>query len=96
MSPRETTFSLSKRGKKVVPALMVYQMPPAADATYHTLWFEGSTSMSVTRPLMLAGPMLRQRKAAMVAESSGVFWAARAAGPRSAAATRKGRGVLMS
>jgi hypothetical protein len=33
MSPIDTTFSRSNSGSKVVPALMVFQMPPAAVAT---------------------------------------------------------------
>src|SRR6266566_2525229 len=31
-SPIDTHFSLSKTGRKVVPALVVFQMPPAATA----------------------------------------------------------------
>ena len=33
MSPIETTFSLSNNGKNVVPAFMVFQIPPVAVAT---------------------------------------------------------------
>src|SRR3954466_1331876 len=32
-SPIDTHFSLSKTGRNVVPALVVFQMPPAAAAT---------------------------------------------------------------
>ena len=33
MSPIEMTLSLSKSGKNIVPALIVFQMPPVAVAT---------------------------------------------------------------
>ena len=33
MSPIEMTFSFSNSGKNIVPALMVFQIPPVAVAT---------------------------------------------------------------
>src|SRR6266852_3347402 len=57
-SPIDTHFSLSNTGRNVVPALVVFQIPPAAAATLDT------------RPPMFAGPMLRQRNPASSVESS--------------------------
>ncbi len=71
-SPMEMTRSLSNTGRKVVPPLVVFHMPPAAAATKKVLDGLGIPSTSVTRPPMFAGPMDRQRNAASIAESSGV------------------------
>src|SRR6266480_242501 len=72
-SPIETQRSLSKTGRKVVPALVVFQMPPAAAATKKVLDGLGMPTTLETRPIMLAGPTLRQRKPARSVESS-VTW----------------------
>src|SRR4051812_47850521 len=50
---------LSKTGVNVVPRLMVFHNPPNAVATYHVLADFGSMAMSCTRPVWMAGPMLR-------------------------------------
>src|SRR6266566_4038735 len=69
-SPIDTHFSLSNTGRNVVPALVVFQMPPAAAATKNV--FDGLAMPATleTRPPMFAGPMLRQRKPARSVESS--------------------------
>ena len=50
---------LSKIGANVVPRLVVFHRPPKAVATYQTSGFLGSIAMSCTRPVEIAGPMLR-------------------------------------
>src|SRR6266576_30516 len=69
-SPIDTHFSLSKTGRKVVPALVVFQMPPAAAATKNVFDGLGMPVTLETRPIMFAGPMLRQRNPASSVESS--------------------------
>ena len=49
----------SKTGVNVMPRLTVFQSPPNALATYHTLGFFGSIAMSATRPEDNVGPMPR-------------------------------------
>src|SRR5882762_3443944 len=85
-SPIEMQRSLSKTGRNVVPLLVVFQMPPAAAATKNVLEGLGIPTTLETRPPMLAGPMLRQRKPASRVESSVcVVWAAREGGSGGAA-----------
>src|SRR6267143_2921096 len=69
-SPIDTHFSLSKTGRNVVPAFVVFQIPPAAAATRNV--FDGLAIPTTldTRPPMFAGPRLRQRKPARSVESS--------------------------
>src|SRR6266550_1948656 len=81
-SPIDTHFSLSKTGRKVVPALVVFQMPPAAAATKNVFEGLGMPVTLETRPIMFAGPMLRQRNPASSVESNVIppardawFWA---------------------
>ena len=42
----QALHTLSKIGVNVIPRLVVFQRPPNADATYHTLGFLGSISTS--------------------------------------------------
>src|SRR6266511_4167373 len=105
-APIETTRWLSNTGRKVVPALVVFQIPPVEAATKNVRDGLGIPAMSVTRPPMLAGPTGRQRKPARRVESSGaVVWAARGRGDGSAvvsartartARTARGRGDMMT
>src|SRR6266849_1458834 len=69
-SPIDTHFSLSKTGRNVVPALVVFQIPPAAAATKNVREGLGIPATLDTRPPMFAGPMLRQRNPASSVESS--------------------------
>src|SRR6266849_10897795 len=69
-SPIETQRSLSKTGRNVVPALVVFQIPPAAAATKKVRDGLGMPATLDTRPAMFAGPMLRQRNPASSVESS--------------------------
>src|SRR5437867_6296864 len=69
-SPIATHFSLSNTGRNVVPALVVFQIPPAAAATKNVFEGLGMPVTLDTRPPMFAGPMLRQRKPASRVESS--------------------------
>src|SRR5258705_1980680 len=62
---------LSNTGRNDVPALVVFQMPPAAPAMKNVVDGLGMPTTLDVRPPMFAGPMLRQRKAAGVPESSG-------------------------
>src|SRR2546430_5762671 len=71
-SPIDTHFSFSNTGRKVVPALVVFQMPPAAAATKNVRDGLGMPATLDTRPPMFAGPMLRQRKPARSVESSAI------------------------
>src|SRR5712691_9846916 len=77
-SPIETQRWLSKTGRKVMPALVVFQIPPAAPAMKNVFDGLGMPTTLDVRPPMLAGPMLRHRKPASRVESSGgAAWAAR-------------------
>src|SRR5262245_13131546 len=49
----------SKMGVKDTPRLTVFQSPPNAVATYHTLEFLGSISISAMRPVTRPGPIER-------------------------------------
>src|SRR5258705_6073631 len=69
-SPIETHFSLSNTGRNVVPALVVFQIPPAAAAIKNVRDGLGMPATADTRPNMFAGPMLRQRNPARTVESS--------------------------
>src|SRR5438105_1077766 len=69
-SPIDTHFSLSNTGRNVVPALVVFQIPPAATATKNVRDGLGIPVTLDTRPAMFAGPMLRQRNPASSVESS--------------------------
>src|SRR5882762_10389686 len=69
-SPIDTHFSLSNTGRNVVPALVVFQIPPAAAATKNVFDGLGMPATLETRPIMFAGPMLRQRNPASRVESS--------------------------
>src|SRR5881397_2635487 len=69
-SPIATHFSLSNTGRNVVPALVVFQIPPAAAATKNVFEGLGMPVTLDTRLPMFAGPMLRQRKPASSVESS--------------------------
>src|SRR5881397_4414053 len=71
-SPMEMQGWLSNTGRKEVPALVVFQMPPAAPAMKNVFEGLGMPTTLETRPPMLAGPTLRQRKPASNVESSGV------------------------
>jgi len=57
--PIEYDDCLSKIGVQVVPALVVFQTPPDATATYQVLGSSGWMAMSAIRPDISAGPMLR-------------------------------------
>src|SRR5690349_17847615 len=70
-SPLEMQRWLSNTGRNDVPALVVFQMPPAAPAMKNVVDGLGMPTTLDVRPPMFAGPMLRQRKAASVVESSG-------------------------
>src|SRR6058998_2644513 len=80
-SPIDTHFSFSKTGRNVVPALVVFQMPPAAAATKNVRDGLGMPVTLDTRPPMFAGPMLRQRNPARSVESSVIPLAPAAATP---------------
>src|SRR5216117_822436 len=69
-SPIATHFSLSNTGRNVVPALVVFQIPPAAAATKNVFDGLGIPVTLDTRPPMFAGPILRQRNPASSVESS--------------------------
>src|SRR6266513_1991503 len=61
---------MSKTGRKVTPALVVFQIPPPAAATKKVLEGLGMPAISATRPSKFAGPTVRHRKPAKVKESS--------------------------
>src|ERR1044072_5812457 len=68
--PMEITRWLSNTGRQVTPLLVDFQMPPAAAAAKKVFDGDGIPTTSESRPIVLAGPTLRQRNPAMVAESS--------------------------
>src|SRR5688572_10954149 len=68
-SPIDTTRSVWKRGRNVMPLFIVFQMPPAADATKNVRDGLGIPSTSVTRPIMFAGPIERQSAPASTAST---------------------------
>ena len=70
-SPIEMQRWLSNTGRNEVPALVVFQIPPAAAATKNVFDGLGMPTTLDTRPPMLAGPTLRQRKPASRVESRG-------------------------
>src|SRR5881392_402438 len=70
-SPIEMQRWLSNTGRNEVPALVVFQIPPAAAATKNVFDGLGMPTTLDTRPPMLAGPTLRQRKPARRVESRG-------------------------
>src|SRR6267378_1122414 len=80
-SPIDTHFSLSNTGRNVVPAFVVFQIPPAAAATKDVRDGLGMPVTPDTRPPMFAGPMLRQRNPARSVESSVIPLAPAAATP---------------
>ncbi len=61
---------MSKIGRHVVPAFVVFQTLPDAAATYQVLETTGSTAMSMMRPDISAGPMLRHLRPDSRPESS--------------------------
>src|SRR5258706_5125534 len=69
-SPIDTHFSLSNTGRNVVPAFVVFQIPPAAAAMKNMRDGLGMPATADTRHIMFAGPMLRQRHPARRVESS--------------------------
>jgi hypothetical protein len=68
--PIETTRWLSNTGRHVTPLFVDFQMPPAAAAAKNVFDGEGMPATSETRPIVFAGPTFRQRKPAIVSESS--------------------------
>src|SRR5947199_1081290 len=64
--PMEKDFSSSKIGLKLTPALVVFQTPPPAVATYQTRPSRGSTARSMMRPEVRAGPIGRSARPAKV------------------------------
>src|SRR3977135_1514571 len=69
-SPIDTHRSLSNTGRNVVPAFVVFQIPPAAAATKNVRDGLAIPTTLDTRPAMVAGPMLRQQNPASSVESS--------------------------
>ena len=59
---------------KPVPALVVFQTPPEAEATYQVFGCFGSTATSEMRPEVRAGPMLRSASPAKVPALIGPFF----------------------
>src|SRR5689334_5960261 len=68
--PIEMTRWLSKTGRQVTPLFVDFQMPPPAAAAKKVLDGDGMPVTSDTRPIVFAGPTLRQRNPATVVESS--------------------------
>src|SRR3990172_4653082 len=70
-------------GLNVVPALVVFQRPPDAVATYQIFRFVGCTATSLTRPDSRAGPMDRSRSP-LTAEARGLRAVSAGAAPGAA------------
>src|SRR6185503_19889122 len=56
----------SKMALKLLPRFSVLNNPPEAVATYQTLGFYGSISISEIRPVVMYGPMLRRGRPLVV------------------------------
>src|ERR1035437_11035713 len=74
--PIEITRLSSNTGRQVTPLFMDFQMPPPAVATKSVLDGPGIPTMSDERPSKFAGPRLRHRMPATVAESIVCAWTA--------------------
>src|SRR3954468_16399466 len=68
-TPMEMMFLSSNTGRHVTPLFIVFQMPPPAAATKSVLEGPGIPTTSLRRPWKFAGPTVRQRNPAVVAES---------------------------
>src|ERR1043165_6230281 len=68
--PMEITRWLSNTGRHVTPLLVDFQIPPPAAAAKNVFEGDGRPATSEMRPMVFAGPTLRQRKPAIVVESS--------------------------
>jgi hypothetical protein len=68
--PIEITRWLSNTGRHVTPLFVDFQMPPPAAAAMKVFDGDGMPTTSEIRPIVFAGPTLRQRKPAIVVESS--------------------------
>src|SRR5439155_3664238 len=79
-SPIEMQGWLSNTGRNDVPALVVFQIPPAAPATKNVFEGLGMPATLETRPPMLAGPTLRHRNPASRVESRGAVVCAASGG----------------
>src|SRR5260221_11220842 len=62
-SPIDTHFSLSNTGRNVVPALVAFQIPPAAAATRKRRDGPGLPVTLATPPPLLPGPIVRLPRA---------------------------------
>src|SRR5260221_12132722 len=85
-------------GAQVVPALVVFQTPPDADARYQVAGSSGCTARSAMRPEMAAGPMPRKERPLNVSGLRRVFGslsAARAAQAREAASSEATRALAL-
>src|SRR5436190_24115013 len=72
--PIETMFLSSNTGRHVMPLFIDFQMPPPAAAMKSVLDGPGMPATSERRPMKFAGPVVRQRNAEVMVESSD--WAA--------------------
>jgi len=63
-SPIETEYSPWNCGWKLMPLLVVFQMPPLAAATHQMFLFCGCTARSTMRPPVATGPSSCQRSCA--------------------------------
>src|SRR5688500_18014216 len=86
--PIEMMRLSSNSGRQVMPLFVVFQMPPPAAATYSVFDGPGIPATSERRPMKFAGPTVRHRKPATVAESRVWAVAAGATPARSAAEAR--------
>src|SRR6266545_1813991 len=64
--PIEYEACLSKRGEKEMPAVVVFQTPPPAVATYQVLGWPGWIARSMIRPEVMAGPIPRSESPSKV------------------------------
>src|SRR5258708_8855048 len=69
-SPIETQRWLSNTGRNDVPALVVFQMPPAAPAMKNVVDGLGMPTTLDVRPPIFAGPIMCPRKATKVPDAS--------------------------
>src|SRR5690242_9807803 len=68
--PIEITRWLSNTGRQVTPLLVDFQIPPPAAVAKNVFDGDGMPATSEMRPMVFAGPTLRQRNPAIVVESN--------------------------
>src|SRR5262245_42943145 len=70
IEPTETVVSRSNTGIQELPRLVVFHTPPDAVAAYTTSVLFSTTATSITRPPVVAGPIVRHLRFLSIAGST--------------------------